>query len=122
MPQKDSVIGAGDPYCTIVFQFISAEIKPFHIEVSQLLRALPSIPLTFIYTYNLSALHAYTIVGKEIRGIGKDATELEVKITEQLTTIAMKKSKVAIWRLEVRTNHPFFIEDKSRLGIIAVSV
>lgn len=78
--RKNIVISATYPNRAVVFQLVTAQAQPLHIEGHHILLRLTLIPIAFIHTHHLAAVHRYSTVGQKIRRVGKYHVELEVKL------------------------------------------
>ena len=63
------------------------------------------VPFSLIYAHHLSALHGDAAVGEEVRGIGEDHVELEVKFAHQPYAIALEEGEVTIGGFIIRMYH-----------------
>lgn len=118
---KNIVICPGYPNCTIICQFITTKRNPPFIKFIYIFRGSCLIPFSFIDANNLSGLITNSTITEKVGRIRKKAIKFKINFMKQLEAISMKKSKVAVRRFEKRGNHSV-IEDKSRLGMIAVFV
>ena len=105
---EDVVIGARNPYRSVVFQLLATQREPLAVEFGHALRGSALVPLSLVNAHDLSALHTDAAVGEEIGRVGKDAGELEVEGSEQLAAIAQQQGEVATGRFEIGLNHRRF--------------
>ena len=71
----DVVMGATNPNRAIVAQFGTAQGKPLAVELVIVFRCAAFVPIAFIDTYLLAAMHADAAITEEIRRIGKDGID-----------------------------------------------
>lgn len=108
---EDIVIGSRYPDGTILLQMFPASRNPLLVELVDMFRRTALVPFTFIHAHHLSALHADTAVGEEVRRIGEDHVELEIKFAHQPDTVSLEESEIVspmIYRLFV---HHFGCKD-----------
>ena len=108
---EDVVIGTRNPDGPILLQVFPASRNPLLVELVDMFRRTALVPFTFIHAHHLSALHADSAVGEEVRRIGEDHVELEIKFAHQPDTVSLEESEIVspmIYRLFV---HHFGCKD-----------
>ena len=73
------MVCTGNPYCTIIAEFISAKRKPFFIEKLYLLRRFGFIPTSFINADHFAGLATYATITKEVWRVGKYHVKSEIE-------------------------------------------
>ena len=102
---EDVVVGAANPYTSVLFQLLAAQAQPSSVEIVHFVRCAALVPLAFVYTDYPSALHAYSTVGQEVRRVGKYEVELEVELGKEFQAVAMKQGESAVGGTVVRGDH-----------------
>ena len=82
--REDVVIRSRHPNRSAVFQLLPTQSNPTTVECAHLLVRKPLVPITFVHTDNFATLNRYSPIGKEIRRVGKNHAELEIKLLKQL--------------------------------------
>lgn len=112
---EDIVIGSRNPDSSIPLQMFPASRNPLFVELVDIFRRTALIPFSFVHAHHLSALHADTAVGEEVRRIGEDHVELEIKFAHQPDTVSLEESEIVspmIYRLFV---HHFGCKDNANI-------
>ena len=99
------MVSTANPDGAIIFQLVSAEPQPFHVERHHFILRHTLVPLTLVYAHDLSALQLYATVGEEVGWVGEYHVELEIKLFEELETVTVSEKEVFRWGSVVRVYH-----------------
>lgn len=92
--REDVVVGARNPDGAVLLEVVTATGNPLLVEVVDVLGRTSLVPVALVDAHHLSALHGDAAVGEEVRGIGEDHVELEVKFAHQPHAVALEEGEV----------------------------
>ena len=92
--REDIVISSRNPDSSVLRQVFSAFSNPFLVELVDMFGRAALIPFPLVYAHHLPALYADSAVRQEVRRIGEDHVELEIKFAHQPDAVSVKESEV----------------------------
>ena len=98
------MVSTANPDGAVIFQLVSAEPQPFHVERHHFILRHTLVTLTLVHAHDLSALQRYATVGEEVGWVGEYHVELEIELFQQFDTVAVKKGESMVGRTEERSN------------------
>lgn len=99
---KYVVMCARDPDGAVVFQLLTAQTNPPTVERRHTLGRAALVPFALVHAHNLSRLVTDATVGQEIGWVGKYHVETELKLLQQLQTVALQQRESPVTRFVVR--------------------